>query len=321
MIQDENLKKNENTQEVAAEEKPIDPAPIKGLGDLGVDSLPVTSYWQDVVRLFLKNKVAVIGLIMMVIIIFMCCAAPLFTKYDPVADIEFYNVQQHPGGDHFLGTDHIGRDVWARLLYGGRTSVLTGVLVALFAGAIGVTVGLVAGYYGGTIDSLMMRFTDIMLSFPFLILAIAIMAALGSSQRNIIISLAITSWPGFARLTRSQVLSIRHTEYVEAAKVAGFSDARIIFRHVLPNCMGTIIIQLTLSIGGAILSAAGLAYLGMSPNVAKPEWGAMLNDGKPYLRTHSYLTTIPGVAISITVLAINWIGDGLRDAFDPKMRK
>jgi peptide/nickel transport system permease protein len=248
-------------------------------------------------------------------------AAPLFTHYDPVSDIEYYNVKQAPGGDHLLGTDHIGRDVWSRLLYGGRTSVLTGVLVALFAGAIGVTIGLVAGYYGGTVDALLMRFTDIMLSFPFLILAIAIMAALGSSQRNIIISLAVTSWPGFARLTRSHVLAIKNSEYIEAAKVADFTNPRILFRHVLPNCMGTIIIQLTLTIGGAILSAAGLAYLGMSPNVAKPEWGAMLNDGKPYLRTNPYLTTIPGIAISITVLAINWIGDGLRDAFDPKMRK
>ena len=286
--------KNAAAEELLAEES------VKDEGDIGFESLPVTSYWQDVVRMFLKNRIAVVGLVMFLVIVFMCCAAPLFTNYDPVSDIEYYNVKQPPGGAHLLGTDHIGRDVWARLLYGGRTSVLTGVLVALFAAAIGVTIGLVAGYYGGTVDALLMRFTDIMLSFPFLILAIAIMAALGSSQRNIIISLAVTSWPGFARLTRSQVLAIK---------------------HVLPNCMGTIIIQLTLTIGGAILSAAGLAYLGMSPNVAKPEWGAMLNDGKPYLRTHPYLTTIPGIAISITVLAINWIGDGLRDAFDPKMRK
>ncbi|MBQ4181755.1 MAG: ABC transporter permease [Firmicutes bacterium] len=311
---------SDELKNTAAEEL-LDEETVKDEGDIGFESLPVTSYWQDVVRMFLKNRIAVVGLVMFLVIVFMCCAAPLFTNYDPVSDIEYYNVKQPPGGAHLLGTDHIGRDVWARLLYGGRTSVLTGVLVALFAAAIGVTIGLVAGYYGGTVDALLMRFTDIMLSFPFLILAIAIMAALGSSQRNIIISLAVTSWPGFARLTRSQVLAIKNSEYIEAAKVADFSNPRILFKHVLPNCMGTIIIQLTLTIGGAILSAAGLAYLGMSPNVAKPEWGAMLNDGKPYLRTHPYLTTIPGVAISITVLAINWIGDGLRDAFDPKMRK
>ncbi len=311
---------NQDNDKKRRDEK-LPQAPESAGKEIGGEALPVTNYWANVVRLFFKNKMAVVGLVMMIIIIFMCCAAPLFTKYDPVADMEYYNVKQPPGGDHWLGTDHVGRDVWSRLLYGGRTSVLTGVLVALFAGVIGVTVGLVAGYFGGVIDAVLMRFTDIMLSFPFMILAIAIMAALGSSQRNIVISLAVTSWPGFARLTRSQVLTIKNSEYVESAKVAGFKNARIIFKHVLPNCMGTFIIQLTLTIGGAILSAAGLAYLGMSPNIAEPEWGAMLNDGKPYLQTHAYLTTIPGIAISITVLAINWIGDGLRDAFDPKMRK
>lgn len=209
---------NNNQKDERTAEKEVLEETNKGQQEIGSEALPVTNYWSNVVRLFLKNKMAVVGLVLLIVIIFMCCAAPLFTSYDPVGDMEYYNVKQAPGGDHWLGTDHVGRDVWARLLYGGRTSVLTGVLVALIAAAIGVTVGLVAGYFGGIVDSVLMRFTDIMLSFPFMILAIAIMAALGPSQRNIVISLAVTSWPGFARLTRGQVLSIKNSEFVESAR-------------------------------------------------------------------------------------------------------
>ena len=166
-----------------------------------------------------------------------------------------------------------------------------------------------------------MRFTDIMLSFPFLIIAIAIMAALGASQKNVVLALAIIGWPGFARLTRSQVLALKEQEYVESARVAGFKNMRIIFNHILPNAMGPIIVQLTLAVGNAILSAASLNFLGMGVDSTLPDWGVMLNQGRNYLQTHSYLTTVPGIAISLTVLAMNWVGDGLRDAFDPRLRK
>jgi len=291
-------------------------------GEIGIESLPVTSYWADIVRAFTKNKIAVLGLCILTVIVFLCVAAPWFTPYDPVMDMDLSKTLLPPGSEgHPLGTDHLGRDIWCRLLYGGRTSVLTGLSVALLSGFVGVTIGLISGYFGGTLDSLLMRFTDIMLSFPFMVLAIAIMAVLGSKQQNIVLALAIVGWPGFARLTRGQVLAIKSTEYVEAAMVAGFSHFRIIFSHILPNCMGLIIIQATLAVGGAILSAAGLAYLGLGVDAASPEWGMMLSQGKGYLRTATYLTTIPGIAISLTVLAMNWIGDGLRDAFDPKMRK
>ena len=289
---------------------------------IGEDSLPVTSYWKDVVRRFCKNKIAVIGLIALCIIIILCAGAPLFTSYDPVVDMDFMNMLAAPGSEgHPLGTDDLGRDIWCRLLYGGRSSLITGLSVSLLAAAIGVVIGLYSGYFGGVIESLLMRFTDIMLSFPFLIVAIAIMSVLGSSQRNIIIALAITSWPRFARLTRGQVLAVKNSEYVEAAKVGGFKNTRIIFRHVLPNCIGPLIIQGTLSVGGAILSAASLNYLGLGADAASPDWGMMLSQGRNYLQTASYLTTIPGLAISATVLSMNWIGDGMRDAFDPKMRK
>ncbi len=285
-------------------------------------SLPVTSYWKDVVRRFCKNRIAVLGLILLTIIVVLCAGAPLFTRYDPVIDMDLMNMLTPPGDrEHPLGTDDLGRDIWCRLLYGGRSSLLTGLSVAAFAAVIGVTIGLYSGYFGGIVESLLMRFTDIMLSFPFLIVAIAIMSVLGSSQKNIIMTLAITSWPRFARLTRGQVLSVKNMEYVESARVAGFKDVRILFRHVLPNCIGPLIIQGTLAVGSAILSAASLNYLGLGADAAAPDWGMMLSQGKNYLQLAPYLTTIPGIAISITVLSMNWIGDGLRDAFDPKMRK
>jgi len=295
---------------------------MKKTNAAGEDSLPVTNYWKDVVRRFCKNRIAVIGLIAICVIIILCAGAPLFTKYDPVVDMDFMNMLAPPGSEgHLLGTDDLGRDIWCRLLYGGRSSLITGLAVALLSAAIGVVIGLYSGYFGGVIEALLMRFTDIMLSFPFLIVAIAIMSVLGSSQKNIIIALAITSWPRFARLTRGQVLAVKNTEYVEAAKVAGFKNARIIFRHVLPNCIGPLIIQGTLSVGGAILSAASLNYLGLGADAASPDWGMMLSQGRNYLQLAPYLTTIPGLAISATVLAMNWVGDGMRDAFDPKMRK
>lgn len=289
--------------------------------DIGIESLPVTSYWKDIRRQFLKNKIAVLGLVILTIIVILCAGAPLFTKYDPVTDMVLADMLQPPGSPgHILGTDDYGRDIWSRLLYGGRTSVLTGLLVALVSAVVGILVGCVSGYFGGFIDSILMRITDIMLSFPFLIIAIAVMAALGSSQENVVIALAIVSWPRFARLTRSQVLTIKEQEYIESAKTAGFKDMRIMMNHILPNCMGPLIIQTTLSVGNAILSAASLNFLGLGVDASLPDWGVMLDQGRNYLQNASYLTTIPGIAISLTVLAVNWIGDGLRDAFDPKLR-
>lgn len=283
--------------------------------------VPAKSYWADVGVRFIKNKIALLGAAILLMIIFACAFAPLFTPYDPVKDMVLSDMLLPPGSPgHILGTDDYGRDILARLLYGGRTSVLTGLSVALVSAAVGVTLGCISGYFGGWLDNVIMRFTDIMMSFPFLIIAIAIMAALGSSQKNIVIALAIVSWPRFARLTRGQVLSVKTQEYVESARTAGFSDIRIMFNHILPNCMGPIIVQLTLAVGSAILSAASLNFLGLGVDASLPDWGVMLNQGRNYLQTAPYLTTIPGIAISLTVLAVNWIGDGLRDAFDPRLR-
>lgn len=285
------------------------------------EKVAASSYRKDLSRQFFKNKIAVLGLFILTAIIALCAFAPLFTSYDPVKDMVLKDMLLPPGSPgHILGTDDYGRDIWSRLLFGGRSSVLTGLSVALVSAVAGIFVGCVSGYFGGIVDSLLMRITDIMLSFPFLIIAIAVMAALGPSQKNVIIALAIVSWPQFARLTRSQVLAVKEQEYVESARVAGFKSGRIMFNHVLPNCIGPLIIQATLAVGGAILSSASLNFLGLGVDASLPDWGVMLNQGRNYLQNASYLTTIPGIAISLTVLSVNWIGDGLRDAFDPRLR-
>jgi peptide/nickel transport system permease protein len=259
---------------------------------------------------------------MLLIIVILCAFAPVFTSYDPIIDMDLMNSLRLPGTPgHILGTDNLGRDIWTRLLYGGRASVIMGLSVALVSATIGIVIGLFSGYFGGVIDTLLMRFTDIMLSFPTLIIAIAIMSVLGRSQTNIVISLAIVGWPGFARLTRGQVLTVKNSEYVESAKVAGFKHLRIIFLHILPNCMRPLIVQCTLAVGNAILAAAALSFLGLGADAAAPDWGLMLSHGRNFLQVAPHLTTIPGIAISLTVLSVNWIGDGLRDAFDPRMRK
>ncbi len=289
---------------------------------IGEESLPITSAWADVRRRFLKNHMAVAGLTMLTIIVFATLAAPLLTKYDPVLDMHLKD-QLLPVGSpgHILGTDDYGRDIFSRLLYGGRISILTGLVVSLVSALAGVAIGCISGYFGGWVDSVLMRLVDIVLAFPFLILAITLMAVLGPSLRNTMLALALVSWPGYARVVRGLVLSIKEKEYIEAARAAGLSDGRIIFGHVLPNAIAPVIVQATLGVGGAILSAASLNFLGLGVDASIPEWGMMLNQGREYLQTASHLTFFPGLAISMTVLSVNWIGDGLRDALDPRLRQ
>jgi len=290
--------------------------------EIGEESLPVVSAWADVRRRFLKNRIAVTGLFMLTVIVFGTIAAPLLTKYDPVLDMSLGERLLPPNSPgHILGTDDYGRDILSRLLYGGRISILTGLVVSLSSALIGVTIGCISGYYGGWLDSLLMRTVDIALAFPFLILAITLMAVLGPSLRNTMLALALVSWPGYARVVRGLVLSIKEKEYTEAARAAGLSNMRIIFIHVLPNALGPIIVQATLGVGGAILSAASLNFLGLGVDVSIPEWGMMLNQGREYLQIAPHLTLFPGLAISATVLAVNWVGDGLRDALDPRLRQ
>lgn len=288
---------------------------------IGEESLPVSTLWRDMVRRFRKNKLAVVGLVVLCLMITVCVAAPVFTPYDPVLDMDLSKRLLPPGSKgHIFGTDDYGRDILARLLYGGRVSLLTGLLVSMISMVIGVFIGCVAGYFGGWLDSVLMRAVDIVMSFPSMVLAIAIMAALGPSQRNIILTLVLVGWAGFARITRAQILFLKETDYIEAARASGLGDRRIIINHLIPNALGPIIVTATLNIGGAILSAASLNFLGLGVDVAQAEWGVMLNQAKNYMLIAPYLSLFPGLAISITVLCMNWIGDGLRDVLDPRMR-
>ncbi len=223
-----------------------------------------------------------------------------------------------PSGAHWLGTDDLGRDIFARLVYGSRTTLYIATLVAVIAAPIGLLVGTTAGYFGGWVDGALMRINDIFLSFPGLILALGFVAALGPGLRNAIIAVALTAWPPIARLARAETLTIRKADYIAAVRIQGASSFRIITRHIMPMCLPSVIVRITLNMAGIILTAAGLGFLGLGAQPPAPEWGAMLSTGRSHLTGAWWLATAPGVAILVTSLAFNLLGDGLRDVLDPR---
>jgi ABC-type dipeptide/oligopeptide/nickel transport system permease subunit len=246
-------------------------------------------------------------------------AAPWLTPYDP---LQMQPGQQFlpPGWDHPAGTDLFGRDVAARLLYGGRPSLGIGVLAVLIAALPGTALGLVAGYYGHWADQLIGWMVDVMLSFPSILLALSIIAVLGPGTANVAIAVGVAGIPNYTRLVRGQVLSARRQPYVRAAATVGCTDLRILLRHILPNVVGSMVVLATLDVGWAILNASALSFLGLGVQPPVPEWGAMLNEGRGYLRDAPWVTAAPGLAIALTVLAVNLLGDALRDALDPRRR-
>jgi peptide/nickel transport system permease protein/oligopeptide transport system permease protein len=228
---------------------------------------------------------------------------------------------QRPSLAHPLGTDKLGRDILSRIIYGSRISLMVGFFTQVIALAIGVTLGALGGYYGGIVDDIVTYLINVFLAFPFLLFAIAIMAVFQNpSVDKVFLALGLISWPRIARIVRGQVLSIKEEEYIEAVKSIGASDARIIVKHVLPNCLAPIIVTVTLGVAGAILAEAGLSFLGLGTQPPNPSWGLMLDTGRQYLRAEPRMMLFPGLAIAITVLAFNLFGDGLRDALDPKMK-
>lgn len=271
--------------------------------------------WQR----FRRHRAAMIGVWLLVMLLALALAAPLLTSYDP----ERQNLAQAlkpVSPAHPLGTDHLGRDMLARILYGGRLSLLIGVLAVAVGLAVGVPLGAISGFQGGYTDLVIQRFADILLSFPSFLLALSLVAILGVGLQNVIISVGISAVPSFIRLVRGSVLSIREQVYVEAAHALGQRRVLILFRHVLPNAMAPVIVQSTLSLGFAILVAAGLGFLGLGVQPPTPEWGTMLGEGRQYIFRAPSLTTFPGLAIFLAVLGFNLFGDGLRDALDPRMR-
>jgi peptide/nickel transport system permease protein len=268
-----------------------------------------------------KNKAAVIGLIIVVLLLLMVIFADALYNYnDVVIKQNIKERLQTPSWSHPFGTDELGRDIMARIVHGGRMSLsisLISVTFALFAGGL---LGAITGYFGGKIDMIIMRIMDIFLAIPATLLAITIVAALGPSTINLIIALAISNVPSFSRIVRGSVLMVRDVDYIEAARAIGATNKTIILEHILPNSFAPVLVQTTLSVAMMILTTAGLSFLGLGVQVPTPEWGFMLSSGRNYIRDYSYMTLFPGLAIMITILSLNLLGDGLRDALDPRLK-
>lgn len=268
-----------------------------------------------------KNKGAMVGLVVAMILIFLALFGGLLVDYDTqVIGQNTAERLQHPSWKHLMGTDEYGRDIFSRIVYGTRYSISIGVVAVSIALVIGVFLGAVAGYFGGRVEELIMRFTDIFQAIPATIMSIIIVVCLGQSTFNLMIAIGLTSVPQFVRITRVAVLTVKDQEFIEASRALGVSRARTILSHILPNCLSPIIVQATLRVATAILSASTLSFLGLGVPVPKPEWGAMLSAGRKFIRDYSYMTLFPGLAIMVTVLSLNLLGDGLRDALDPKLK-
>lgn len=278
-----------------------------------------TSKLSEVWKRLKKSKLALVGLAIIVILIFMAIFANIIAPY-PYAKQNLAASLQFPSAKHIFGTDEFGRDIFSRIIYGSRISLEVGFIAVSISVVIGGMIGAAAGYYGNKIDNILMRFMDVLLSIPQILLAISIVAALGPGLVNLMIAVGISSIPAYARIVRASVLTVKDQEFVEAAKAAGSSNWRIIFKHIIPNCLAPIIVQSTLGVAGAILTAAGLSFIGLGIQPPTPEWGSMLSDGRSYIRDYSYMTLFPGLAIVIVIFGLNVLGDGLRDALDPKLK-
>jgi len=273
-------------------------------------------------RLALKNRLTTTGLSVVVLLFLIAVLAPLIVPY-PRDTIETHIEErfQSPSTKHLFGTDELGRDVFSRILCGSRISLQVGVIAIGLALAIGVPLGVIAGYTGGVLDELIMRITDVFLSFPPLLLAMAISSLLGPNLTNAMIAIAIAWWPWYTRLLRSEAISVRERDYVQAAKAMGASPAKIVFKHVLPNCLTPIIVQSSMDFGSIILTSAALSFLGLGAQPPTPEWGLMVSTGRTFFLTNWWIVTFPGLAIFTAVLSFNLVGDGLREILDPKMRR
>ncbi|WIF94086.1 ABC transporter permease [Caminicella sporogenes] len=280
------------------------------------------SQWAEVWRRLKKNKMAMLGLAILTVLVLLALCADFIADYDGVVvKIDLANKLKGPSAEHWLGTDEFGRDIFARMVHGARVSLKVGIIAVGISIIIGGTLGAIAGYYGGKLDNIIMRTMDVFLAIPSILLAIAIVSALGPSLFNLMLAIGVSSVPSYARIVRASVLSIRDQEFIEAAKAIGASDARIILKHIIPNALAPVIVQGTLGVAGAILSTAGLSFIGLGIQPPAPEWGSMLAGGRQYLRYAWHVTTFPGLAIMITILALNLVGDGLRDALDPRLKQ
>ena len=278
------------------------------------------SFWFKAFQQIIRNPRAILGSSVLLVLIFAAVFADQITPYDPYK-VNYTNFKQPPSAEHFIGTDELGRDGFSRLIYGARISLLVGFSVSSISVTIGVALGAIAGYFGGIADMIIMRVVDLLIAFPFLVLAIALVAVFGPSLFNMMVALIVVYWIWFARVVRGMVLTLRETEFIVGAKALGASDVSIIFRHILPNVFPVVVVQGSFSVAEAILIAATLSYLGLGAQPPTAEWGSMLSNAKELMRILPVMSIAPGVAIMVTVLAINFIGDALRDALDPTLRQ
>ena len=276
----------------------------------------------EIWRRLRKNKMAMLGLVILVMLALTAIFADVIADYDTkVIAQDIKNRLQGPSMEHWCGTDEFGRDIFARLVQGSRVSLVVGLISVSISLLMGGALGAIAGYYGGRVDNVIMRIMDIFLAVPSILLAMTIVAALGTSLINVMLAIGVSGIPGYARIVRASVMSIKDQEFVEASRAIGAKSPTTIFREILPNCLAPIIVQATLSVAGAILSTASLSFIGLGVQPPSPEWGAMLSGGRNYLRDALHLTLFPGLAIVITILALNLLGDGLRDALDPRLKQ
>jgi peptide/nickel transport system permease protein len=278
------------------------------------------SLWRMSLQRLLRNRGAVGGTIVLLVLVLAAFAAPWITTHDPIVLAPRERLQP-PSAEYWFGTDAFGRDVFTRVVYGGRVSLLVGFIAVVISTLIGVTLGLLAGYFGGALDNVTMRLIDVMMAFPGLLLALAVVAILGPNLVNAMIAVGVSAAPTYARVTRGAVLQAKELAFVEAARQSGARAWRIIMVHVFPNVLGPIVVIATLGVANAIIAGAALSFLGLGAGPPTAEWGLMLSDGRAYLRHAWWITTFPGAAIMVTVLAINLMGDGLRDALDPRMSR
>ena len=273
-------------------------------------------------RRFRQSPLSMVGLVIVVFLILVAAIGPYFVPYpkDATGAVHIADKLLPPSADHLMGTDQVGRDIFSRLVVGARISLLAGVTVIILAVAIGTVMGAVAGYFGGWADTLIMRVTDVFLTVPDLILAMAFAAALGPGLMNVMIAVSLVWWPGYCRLVRANVISLRHEQYAEAAESLGSSKARILYRHILPNALPSILVKASMDVGFAVLTTAALGFIGLGTQPPTPDWGQMVSEGRKYIRDAWWFSTFPGLAILLTVLATNLLGDGIRDVLDPRSR-
>ena len=280
------------------------------------------SQWGEIWRRLCSNKGAMAGMVIVILMVGVACSVDLIYDYNTeVIAMNIPEKLQWPSADHWFGTDSVGRDIFTRVVYGSRYSLWIGFAATIVGTIIGMFLGSVSGYFGGNIDIVIMRGCDILGAIPGLLMGMVIVSVLGANTTNLIIALGITGAPAIARTTRAAVLTVCNSEYVESARSIGMPEWKIILKYILPNCMSPIIVAVTLRVGSAIIGASTLSFLGLGVQEPAPEWGAMLSDGRNYIRGYSYITLFPGLAIMLTVLALNMFGDGLRDAMDPKLRR